>query len=36
MSEADNLKLPADVIKRLTQRSNAKGLLQLSAHLALL
>ena len=36
MSEADNLKLPAEVIKRLTQRSNAKGLLQLSAHLALL
>ena len=36
MSEADNLKLPADVIKRQTQRSNAKGLLQLTAHLALL
>lgn len=36
MSEADKLKLPAEVIKRLTQRSNAKGLLQLSAHLALL
>jgi fatty acid desaturase len=36
MSEADNLKLPADVIQRLTRRSNAKGLLQLSAHLGLL
>ena len=36
MNEPSKLKLPAEVIQGLTQRSNAKGLLQLSAHLILL
>ena len=36
MSDADQFKLPADVIKRLTERSDARGLLQLCGHLGLL
>ena len=36
MSDVDSFKLPAEVIKRLTERSNARGLLQLAGHLGLL
>ena len=36
MSEAKTFKLQPDVIQRLTQRSNLKGLVQLGAHLGLL
>lgn len=36
MNDAKAFKLPPDVIQRLTQRSNLKGMVQLSAHLALL
>jgi fatty acid desaturase len=36
MSDTQAFKLPAEVIQRLTRRSNAKGLAQLGAHLALL
>ena len=36
MSDADKFKLPAEVIQRLTRRSDARGLLQLGGHLALL
>jgi fatty acid desaturase len=36
MNKRTDFKLPADVIRRLTQRSNTKGLLQLGAHLGML
>ena len=36
MSENKKFKLPTEVIQRLTQRSDAKGLAQLGAHLGLL
>jgi fatty acid desaturase len=36
MSKTDDYKLPADVLKQLTQRSDARGLAQLGAHLAML
>ena len=36
MSEINKFKLPTEVIQRLTQRSDAKGLAQLGAHLGLL
>ena len=36
MSESKKFKLPTEVIQRLTQRSDAKGLAQLGAHLGLL
>ena len=36
MSKQDDYKLPPDVLKQLTQRSDARGLAQLGAHLAML
>ena len=36
MSNQDSFKLPPEVIKQLTRRSDARGLLQLAAHVALL
>jgi len=36
MSDSDKFKLPPEVIKQLTQRSDARGLAQLGAHLGLL
>ena len=36
MSKADEYRLPSDVLRQLTQRSDARGLAQLGAHLAML
>ena len=36
MSKKDAFKLPPEVVQRLSQRSDAKGLAQLAAHLGLL
>ena len=36
MSNTDSFSLPPDVLQRLSRRSDAKGLIQLSAHLAML
>ena len=36
MNDKDTFKLPAGALERLTRRSDARGLLQLTAHLALL
>jgi len=36
MSSEDQFKLPPEVLQQLTQRSDAKGLLQLGAHLSML
>ena len=36
MSKSDQFKLPPEVLKQLTQRSDARGLVQLGAHLAIL
>jgi fatty acid desaturase len=36
MSKSESYKLPPEVLQQLTRRSNARGLLQLGAHLAML
>ena len=36
MSNSQNFKLPPEVLKQLTQRSDGRGLIQLGAHLAML